>query len=133
MGQRIGRSGVELTEVRHGVGVDGEQAKGKPNSAYHDGLRRPGASPGSGYSGAKMRSHGFGPSKIRVDESMPEIDDKQKDLLLKIDDGKARDLPKENPIAGSLAKLDLIVWSDRDGIWKTMADGRRVAGILRGE
>jgi hypothetical protein len=131
--RHIGRSGVELTEVRHGVRADGEQAKGKPSSAYHDGLRSPGATPGSGYSGAKMRSHGFGPSKIRVDESMPKLDSKQQDLLLKIDDKKADGLPKENPIALSLLKLDLIMWSDRDNVWKTMADGRRVAGLLRGE
>lgn len=128
--QRCGKSGVELHEIRRNVNADGEDttSKGKPNNGYTDGRK---GTKVRGFNANRPRSCGFGPSKLHLDESMPKLSATQQSLLISIDEGRTSTLPKNNTLALTLVTKGLIGWSDNRQQYATMADGRRVVGLLQ--
>lgn len=130
--EKIGRSGVELHQVRKHVNADGEDIgpARKPNNAYLDG--KVSSRAGRGPQGCtRMVSHGFGPSKLNVDNDMPKLSKAQRDLLLVIDVGHCTLTNPTLKVAESLVKLGLVIWSKAKSDFVTMADGRRVAELIR--
>lgn len=130
--EKCGRSGVELREIRRHVDAEGNDtsSRGKPKNNYLD--NRIVVSKGNrGFNANRPRSCGFGPSKVQCDESMPSLTKAQRRLLVDIDDGKMTNLPRENRLALLMVAQGLIIWSETKGVYTTMADGRRVADLLR--
>jgi hypothetical protein len=127
--QRCGKSGVELHEIRRNVDANGDDttSKGKPINGYTDGKKGVKV---RGFNANRPRSCGFGPSKPQINEKVPKLTETQKALLISIDSGTTI-LDPNNKVAHTLVDMDLIMWSDRDKVWKAMADGRRIADLLR--
>jgi hypothetical protein len=130
--EKIGRSGVELHQVRKHVNADGEDCgpRQKPNNAYLDGKAK--TKGGRGPQGCtRMVSHGFGPSKMNRNEDIPKLSKDEKDVLLAIDASKLVLDQKRFKIADTLVKKGFVVWSDTKNDYTCMAEGRRVAELLR--
>lgn len=129
--EKIGRSGVELHEIRSSVSLEGKAPTGeKPKNNYSE-FKRQSRQKGSGFSGNRSMSCGFGPSKLNHDDSMPKLTPKQRRMLLDIDDGKMGNLSALNPIAAQLWGKGLITWINDRGCYVAMAEGRRIAEMLR--
>jgi hypothetical protein len=130
--EKIGRSGVELHQVRKHVDADGNDIgpRRKPNNAYLDGKvkTRGGRAP---QGCTRMVSHGFGPSKLNVNNDVPKLSKQQRTLLLAIDAGATTLTTAALKVADSLVKLDLVIWSDSKNNFVCMVEGRRVAELLR--
>lgn len=129
--EKCGRSGVELHEIRRNVNAEGEDttSRGKPGNPYLDGKKKSGK---GGWSGARMISHGFGPSKFKNDQSMPKLSGPLSVVLVMIDEvAPSIVAKKELPAIKLLEKKGYVTWSDRDKCWKTMAEGRRVAELIK--
>jgi hypothetical protein len=132
MGQKIGRSGVELTEVRGYAPAEGDATglTSKPRSAYHEGMRR---RRGRSIDHPRSFFAGFGDSKLHRDNSKVKVPKKLVKDLLALDGNKnlvESYFPHHKGFA-ALAKLDLVIWSTSSLQWQTMAEGRRVAEQYR--
>ncbi len=130
--EKIGRSGVELHQVRKHVNADGDDIgpAQKPNNAYLDG--RVSSKIGRGPQGCtRMVSHGFGPSKLNVNNDMPKLTKPQRALLLVIDAGHTVLVASTLKVADTLVKMGLVVWSESKADFACMAEGRRVAELIR--
>ncbi len=130
--EKIGRSGVELHQVRKHVNADGDDIGPgrKPNNAYLDG--KVSSRAGRGPQGCtRMVSHGFGPSKMNVNNDIPKLSKPQRALLLVIDAGHTVLVASTLKVAETLVKLGLVIWSNSKGDFVCMAEGRRVAELLR--
>lgn len=122
--QKIGRSGVELHEVRSSASLETEDGKSrsKPKSNYHS-ISKSTSTKGTLWSGNKLRSHGFGEGKCnKVFEGT--LSSEEKKILKLIDDGEpVKVLSKFDP--------DIIVWMEAQNLiywngvkWKLMQSGR---------
>ncbi len=130
--EKIGRSGVELHQVRKHVDADGNDVgpRRKPNNPYLDGKTK--TKGGRAPQGCtRMVSHGFGPSKLNVNNDVPKLSKVEKEVLLLIDDGKLVLTTKFFKVADTLVKKGFAVWSDTKNDYLCMAEGRRVAELLR--
>lgn len=130
--KKIGRSGVELTEVRGYTPAEGDAPglSAKPRSAYHEDLRRRRK---RGLDHPRTFFAGFGESKLHRDDSVVKIPKKLVKDLLALDDNKnlVESFFPHHKGFKALAKLDLIAWSTSSLQWQTMAEGRRVAEQYR--
>ena len=132
MGEIAGASGIRLEEINRVVSMDGRAKPGeKPVSDYTDNLRKSKTRSGIRFSGARNVSCGFGPSKPHWDESIPKMTSTEKNILLAIDDKDGIKLLRENKIALDLLEKGLIIWSDTKQRYVTMAEGRRVADLIK--
>lgn len=130
--EKIGRSGVELHQVRKHVNADGEDCgpRQKPNNAYLDGrVKTKGGRAPQGCT--RMVSHGFGPSRLNVNNDMPKLTKQQRELLLVIDAGPTVLTTKTLKVADTMVKMGLVIWSETKHDFVCMAEGRRVAELIR--
>jgi hypothetical protein len=119
--QKIGRSGVELHEVRSSASLETEDGKSRarPISNYHS-ISKNTSTKGQLWSGAKLRSHGFGEGKCnKVFEG--ELSKEDKSILKLIAAGES--VKKCDP--------DTIVWMEDQNLiywngvkWKLMQSGK---------
>ena len=134
-GKKIGKSQVELMEVRQHVNVEGEDIgpAQKPHNIYLEGKRKSGGSVNCSRQRPMVR--GFGPSKVLYNEKMPKLSGAEMAMLLTIESKthltpNGKPIPKINLVAIKMEKMDLITWSERSNGWVTMVEGRRVASRL---
>jgi len=102
-----------------------------------------------GYSGNRLRSCGFGPSKTFAREGLPKnlnevhfgiikmLDDvgplSTEELISAFDeleDGEVESALKDMDAMRKTAKVDALTLSEKKGGWVFMAEGRRIAGEL---
>lgn len=139
-GDLVGRSGVQLSEVRHKV----DNLDEKP---YLTGVKGPHQTHGQRhrFDGNGIRSCGFGPSKVFCNEELPNgITDQHVDIvkfIAKKQPVSRETLYKKFPFEnaekvidsldmGSKRKgLNLICFSNREGGWVLSAEGERVASL----
>jgi hypothetical protein len=118
--QKIGRSGVELHEVRSSASLETEDGKSRarPKSNFHS-ISKNTSTKGTLWSGNKLRSHGFGEGKVnKVFEGTIGADEKK--YLQSVQSGAK--LKKDDPIGVKLDKIGLIFWN---GVkWKLMQAGK---------
>lgn len=128
VGSVIGKSGAQCTDIIHNPVQDVE----KPYLTGVKGPERRGQRGSAGWSGNRMRSHGFGPSKPQIDESVPKLTKAQKTVLKVIDAGDALETKHNKALEslelGKKGSLDLVVLS-RDG-YRLTAEGRRVVDLI---
>lgn len=118
--QKIGRSGVELHEVRSSASLETEDGKSraKPISNYHS-ISKNTSTKGQLWSGTKLRSHGFGEGKCNKGfEGNLGADEKK---YLQSIQGGAK-LKRNDPIGVKLNDIGLIYWNGVE--WKLMQAGK---------
>lgn len=138
----IGRSGTQLDEVKTHVRVDenGPTGEGVPKNPYMDGGRIKREK--NNYSGSKLRSHGFGPSKPQINEKLPELSLLEKKLITFVEKNgpvspaalaqwaeKEGHLPELIGIMAGWVKDAEMATFARGG-YVLMAEGRRIADLL---
>lgn len=129
--EKCGRSGVELHEIRRNVNANGDDttSRGKPKNGYLDDKRVSKLGASKGYNANRPHSHGFGPSRLFNDQSLPKLKAEEKSALLLID-SQGKKFTKDYKVAKKLCADGYVMWSDQRG-WICMAEGRRVAELLR--
>lgn len=134
VGGKIGRSGAVCTDIvtnpdfgsskPYLTGVKGPKYKNRRGS-------------GQRFSGERLRSCGFGPSKVHCDEEVPSMTEREVELLKLVNDNPGITsipehlLPSLKTIAVGLKSSKGLIVESRGG-YQLMADGRRVAAILFG-